>query len=117
VTLPHESDEGRLVEAWEREYRRRLSRFAVTPGFGLAHHPVPVDFRAGWNARDAEFSVLQERIRAAREVISLLTSELSGHMGYIKGLHQPPYGTPQSAIERAHEVLDALTPTKKGDEM
>lgn len=66
------------------------------------------------SARDAEVSVLQERVRAAREVIPLLTSELSGQMGYIEGLHQRPHGNPQRAIDRAYEVLAAITPTKEG---
>lgn len=51
-----------------------------------------------------DYEELVKAARAARSALVLLTSELSGQIGYINGLQQRPHGQPQRAIEHAHVV-------------
>ena len=52
----------------------------------------------------ADYEELVKAARDARSALVLLTSELSGQIGYIEGLQQRPHGQPQRAIDHAHEV-------------
>ena len=59
----------------------------------------------------APYEELVKAARDARSALVLLTSELSGQMGYIEGLQQRPHGQPQRTINYAHDVHAFLTAT------